>query len=381
MELPFKLGRGTQALLLLGSTVIIAFGLKSAAAVVTPLLFAALVAAATTPVVALLQRWRVSTPLAVALTVVLVLAALVGLGALVMLAGTDLTASLPRLEASLLKIQRQLVFGLQSHGLARAAASLATVDARDLIGAVFTGLVLGMPGVLSGLAVVFFVSVFILMEAATFPSKLSRALGWEPDRFIDARRAITEVQKYLFVKSATSAATGLLCGVWCLAVGLDNAVMWGLVTFLLNYIPVVGSVFVTVLAGLAGLVQLGAADGLVLLGGLAVINVLIGYLLEPRVLGRAVGLSPLVVIVSIVFWGWMLGPSGALLSVPLTMGVKIVLAHTEDLRWLAVLLGPGEGRHEHEYAEQQRLTRLTRRSDGPPTIQSALPSSPSVRPE
>ncbi|MBN1606402.1 MAG: AI-2E family transporter [Polyangiaceae bacterium] len=381
MELPIKLGRGTQALLLLGSAVIIALGLKSAAAVVTPLLFAALVAAATTPVVALLQRLRVPTPLAVAITVLLVLGALVGLGALVMLAGTDLSASLPRLEASLLKVQRQLASGLQSHGLARVATSLATLDARDLIGAVFTGLVLGMPGVLSGLAVVFFVSVFILMEAATFRSKLSRALGWDPDRFIDARRAIAEVQRYLFVKSATSAGTGFLCGVWCLAIGLDNAVMWGLVTFLLNYIPVVGSVVVTVLAGLAGLVELGVADGLLLLGGLAVINVLIGYLLEPRVLGRAVGLSPLIVIVSIVFWGWLLGPSGALLSVPLTMGVKIVLAHTEDLRWLAVLLGPGEGRHEHEYAEQQRLTRLTRRSDGPPTIKNSLPPTGPAHPD
>jgi AI-2 transport protein TqsA len=381
MELPTKLGRGTQSLLLLGSAVVIAFGLRSAAAFLTPLLFAALVAAATTPVVALLQRWRVSTSVAVALTVLLVLGALVGLGALVMLAGTDLSASLPRLEVSLLHIQRQLVVGLKSHGLASAATSLATLDARDLIGAVFTGLVLGMPGVLSGLAVVFFVSVFILMEAATFRSKLSRALGWDPDRFIDARRAIAEVQRYLFVKSATSAGTGLLCGVWCLAVGLDNAVMWGLLTFLLNYVPVVGAVVATVLAGLAGLVQLGVGDGLLLTGGLAVINVLIGYLLEPRVLGRAVGLSPLVVIVSIVFWGWLLGPSGALLSVPLTMGVKIVLAHTEDLCWLAVLLGPGEGRHEHEYAEQQRRTRLTRRSDGPPTMQSTLPPSRSARPE
>lgn len=373
MQVPANIGRGTQALLLLGSAVIVAFGLKAAAPIITPLLFAVLVAAATTPVVALLQRWRVSTPLAVALTVLLVLGLLVGLGALVMLAGTDLSASLPRLEAGLLKAQRQVAVGLESHGLARVATSLATLDARDVIGAVFTGLVLGMPGVLSGLAVIFFVSVFILMESTTFRSKLSRALEWEPDRFLDARRAIAEVQKYLFVKTATSAGTGLLCGVWCLAMGLDNAVMWGLVTFLLNYIPVVGSIVATVVAGVVGLVELGVAEAVLLVGGLTLINVLIAYLLEPRVLGRAVGLSPLVVIVSIVLWGWLLGPGGALLSVPLTMGVKIVLAHTEDLHWLAVLLGPGEGKHEHEYAEQRRLSRLTRRSDGPPTIKGSLP--------
>jgi AI-2 transport protein TqsA len=88
-----------------------------------------------------------------------------------------------------------------------------------------------------------------------------------------------------------------------------------------------------------------------------VIHNIIGNVIEPKVLGRALGLSPLVVMLSIVFWGWLLGPVGALLSVPLTMVVKIVLANTEDLRWAAVLLGPGDGREEAEYAEERRRSR------------------------
>ena len=377
MELPGSLGAGTKALVVLAAVVVVAFGVKAAASVLTPLMFAALLAAAMAPVVALLQRMKIPTALAVTLTVLVILGVLVGLGALVSLAASDLTDSLPRLEASVFRLQRQVVLWLESQGLARVAAAATNFDARDLGSAAVTGIVLGMPAVLSSFAVVFFVTVFILLESTTFRSKLHRALQWQPERYADARHAIGEVQKYLFAKTVTSAITGLLVGGWCFVVGLDNSVLWGLLTFLLNYIPVFGSIVATVLATASALVQLQLANGLVVLTGLTIINMLIGYLLEPRVLGRAVGLSPLVVVVSIVFWGWVLGPLGALLSVPLTMVVKIVLAHTEDLRWVSVLLGPGEGKHEEEYALQRRLTRLARVSDAPPssTPFSAPPES------
>jgi hypothetical protein len=116
-----------------------------------------------------------------------------------------------------------------------------------------------------------------------------------------------------------------------------------------------------------------------------VINAAIGNLLEPKVLGRAVGLSPLAIVISIVLWGWILGPIGALLSVPLTMVFKIIAAHTEDLRWLAVLLGPGEGRDEQRYVEERRRTRLSRTSVGSPSVPPPPPLSeappPSVPPQ
>lgn len=381
MDLPGHLGAGTKALIVLAAAVVVAFGLKAAASVLTPLMLAALVAAATTPIVALLQRARIPTALAVTVTVLLVLGVLVGLGGLVTLAASDLTDSLPRLEASVFRAQSQLVHWLEGQGLPRMALAATNFDTRELGGALFTWAVLGMPAALSSFAVVFFVAVFILLESTTFRSKLRRALQWQPERYADAQHAIVEVQRYLFAKTVTSAITGFLAGGWSFFMGLDNSVLWGLVTFLLNYIPVFGSIIVTVLATLSSLLQLSIADALGVLVGLTVINMLIGYLLEPRVLGRAVGLSPLVVVVCIVFWGWVLGPLGALLSVPLTMVVKIVLAHTEDLRWVAVLLGPGEGKQEEEYALQRRLSRFARMSDAPPGSEPfSRPADPSLTP-
>jgi len=116
-------------------------------------------------------------------------------------------------------------------------------------------------------------------------------------------------------------------------------VLWGLLAYLLNYIPTVGQIIAAVPAITLALIQLGPGQALVVAGGFGAINLAIGAV-EPRVMGQALGLSALVVLVSMVVWGWLLGPVGALVSAPLTMVIKHSLAHSEDLRWMADLLGP-----------------------------------------
>ena len=371
----FRIGGGSKAVLLFAAATIVVYGMKAAASLLVPLLFAALIAAATTPVVALLTRKGIPQFIAVAVTVVVVLGGLAGIGALVSVAGSDVTQTLPKLEATAIGAQRGFVVWLQRNGLVRLAASAATFDAREIVGSAVKSLMLEVPGLLSSFGVVLFVVIFILLETTTFRRKLRRALQWFPERFEDIQQTIGEVQKYLFVKTAVSVATGLLCATWCIAVGLGHPVLWGLLAFLLNFVPVFGSVVITLVATLAGFAELGFAGGLGVFAGFFVVNNAIGNIIEPRVLGRALGLSPLVIIVSIVVWGWVLGPVGALLSVPLTMVGKIVLAHTEDLRWVSILLGPGEGKDEEDYAEQRRLSRLSRFSNPPPW--SACTAGPS----
>jgi len=116
-------------------------------------------------------------------------------------------------------------------------------------------------------------------------------------------------------------------------------VLWGLLAFMLNYVPNIGSIIAAVPAVLFALVQLGVGGALATTAVFAVVNVVIGSLLEPRFLGRGLGLSTLVVFISLVFWGWVLGPVGMFLSVPLTMTVKIALGANEGTRWVAVFLG------------------------------------------
>ena len=137
-----------------------------------------------------------------------------------------------------------------------------------------------------------------------------------------------------------SLITGVTVTIWVYVLGLDFPILWGIVAFLFNYIPNIGSIIAAVPAVLLALVQFGLGKALVVTLGYVVVNVIMGNFVEPRVMGRGLGLSPLVVFLSLIFWGWIFGPVGMLLSVPLTMIVKIAFQHSPEMRWLAVLLGP-----------------------------------------
>jgi predicted PurR-regulated permease PerM len=146
------------------------------------------------------------------------------------------------------------------------------------------------------------------------------------------------VQRYLAVKTTVSLVTGAAIAIWTGLVGLDFALVWGLLAFLLNYIPTIGSIIAAAPAVLLATVQLGLGPALLVGVGFLVVNTVLGNIVEPALMGRAVGLSTLVVFTSLVFWGWVWGPVGMLLSVPLTMIVKIFLENSDELRWIAVLL-------------------------------------------
>ena len=136
-----------------------------------------------------------------------------------------------------------------------------------------------------------------------------------------------------------SAATGLVLGLWASVMNLEFPLLLGLIALVLNYVPTVGSMIAAVPAVLLSIVLFGSVPhALGVAMGYVVVNVLFGNILEPNLLGRRLGLSTLVVILSLLFWGWAWGPLGALLSVPLTVMVKIWLENTHDLRWVAVLL-------------------------------------------
>ena len=126
--------------------------------------------------------------------------------------------------------------------------------------------------------------------------------------------------------------------------GLDFPLLWGLLAFLLNYIPNIGSIIAAVPAVLLALVQIGPGRAIVIAGGYVAINLLIGNLIEPRVMGQGLGLSTLVVFLSLIFWGWVLGPVGMLLSVPLTMTLVMALESQEDTRRYALILTRSKSR-------------------------------------
>jgi AI-2 transport protein TqsA len=151
---------------------------------------------------------------------------------------------------------------------------------------------------------------------------------------------VGNVKHYMAIKTLISLATGTFVAILLAIIGVNYAILWGLLAFALNYVPNIGSIIAAVPAVLLAIVQLGVLKALVVAAGYVGINIIMGNFLEPRFMGRGLGLSTLVVFLSLLFWGWVLGPVGMLLSVPLTMTAKIALESRDDTRWIAVLLGP-----------------------------------------
>ena len=185
-------------------------------------------------------------------------------------------------------------------------------------------------------------TVFILAEEVGFSDKFRHAYRDSEKTLVAIGRFTKSVNQYIAIKSALSLLTGFLIFIWLLILDVDYPVLWALMAFLLNYVPTLGSILAAIPAVLLALVQLGPFSALLVGLGYFAVNVVVGNVLEPRITGKGLGLSALVVFLSLVFWGWVLGPVGMLLSVPLTMTVKIALESFEETHWLGVMLGAGK---------------------------------------
>lgn len=323
---------------MLAAVVGVCAGIKLAAPVLIPFLLALFIATVTAPLALWLAAHGVPRVLAVIVAVMLDLGAVAGFAALV---GTSVSAfyeQLPVYQRELARLIERTYVWLASYGVTVPPRPFDVWgDPRQLM-SLITALIGGIASAVSNLVLVLLIVVFMLFEATGLREKLARILL--PGSLGRVAGAAREVNKYLLVKTATSLATGILVGVWCAVWKVDLPLLWGLLAFLLNYIPNVGSIIAAIPPTLLAILQHGLGPSMAVAAGYLVVNFTIGNILEPRILGRALGMSPLVVFLSIVFWGWLLGPVGALLSVPLTMTLKIFLANTEDGHWIAVLLEP-----------------------------------------
>jgi predicted PurR-regulated permease PerM len=334
-----KLGPGEKTVLLLAGFVIVIAGLRYAEPLLMPLSLAIVIATLSTPIIRWLQKKRVPQVLAILLAVLLDLSVIGGVITLVGSSLNGFTAALPRYQTGLSVAASDSIRWLDAHGLHLSNEVNARVTGLSAVWDLVGVLLRSLMNVVSSSLLVLLLVVFILFEIGRWRLKLGYAMG---DPHADMRKfskVASELQKYLLVKTGMNLITGILCGAWAAVLGVDFPVLWGLIAFLLNYIPTIGSIIAGVPVMLLAWLQFGPASAVVAISGYAVINVALGSVVEPRIMGRALGLSPLVVFVSMVFWFWLWGPIGALLSAPLTMGIKIALAQTADLRWVAIMLG------------------------------------------
>jgi AI-2 transport protein TqsA len=334
-----KPGLGARSLLTMASIVLVMAGLRAASSILLPLAVSVFIATMSLPLLFWLRARKVPTAVAVLLVVLGNLALLAGIGFLIGGSATDFVRQLPKYQDRLSDMTRGAMGWLEAHGVRVPDWRLELIDPNAIVSVAQTTLQ-GVTAVLSNTFLVLIITTFILLEAATLPAKLQKAMEgreFDPGRFAKVTR---EVQQYVVIKSLISLGTGIAVAIWVAALGVDFPVLWGVVAFVLNYIPAFGSILAAIPAVLLATVDLGIGWAAIVAAGYLVINMVFGNILEPQLMGRRLGLSPLVVLLSLLFWGWLWGPVGMLLSVPLTIIVKILLENTGDLHWIAVLLGP-----------------------------------------
>ncbi|MEW8014025.1 MAG: AI-2E family transporter [Candidatus Sedimenticola endophacoides] len=330
----------TSLLLSLAAFVIVVAGMREAQALLVPFLLAGFIAIVAAPAMFHLCRRGLPAPLALVLVILGIFSAGMLLGVLVGGSLDDFSARLPEYQAKLKSQTTQLLQWLQGLGLPLPEQALGNLlDPARAMAMAAQGLS-SLGSLLTNTFLILLTVVFILLEASSFPGKLRLILSDFDRSIVHFDRFTDNIKRYMAIKSATSLLTGAAIALWLWAFGLDYPLLWGVLAFLLNYVPNIGSIIAAVPAVLLALIQLGSGGALWCAAGFLLVNNLVGNVIEPRFMGRGLGLSSLVVFLSLVFWGWVLGSVGMFLSVPLTMTIKIALDSHERTRWLAVLLGP-----------------------------------------
>lgn len=326
-------------LLTCAAVVIIIAGMRAAAPLLTPFLLALFLAVIAAPPLYFLHHRGLPSWAALLLVIFVLVAVLVVLGAIIGGSLNDFSVHLPEYEQKLRDQVKDFLLWLQGMGIVIPAEAFRNLldPARAMN---FAGQILSsLGGLLANAFLILLTVIFLLFEASQLPAKLKMVLD-NPRPALKQLQAISaNINNYMAIKLATSLVTGFGIGLWLWFLGVDFPVLWGTVAFLLNFVPNIGSIIAAVPAVLLALVQLGVGSAIWAALGYLLMNTLVGNILEPKVMGRGLGLSTLVVFLSLVFWGWVLGPVGMFLSVPLTMTLKIAVDSSPNTRLLAVLLG------------------------------------------
>jgi predicted PurR-regulated permease PerM len=329
-------------LLVAGAFVVVVAGLKAASNLVTPFLLAVFIAVLVVPPMHYLRSHGLPGWAAMLVVVAVLLGAS---GAIVGLFSGSLSAfnaSLPDYQERLKGLTGELDTWLDTIGIHVSRQTLnSLIDPARIFG-MAAELIRGLGGVLTNAFLILLTVIFILFEANSLPSKLRAALRQPEASLANLQEVMHTINRYMFLKFCTSLLTGVLLWAWLRFLGVDFPAMWGMLAFLLNFVPTIGSIIAGVPPVMLALIQLGLNEALLVTLGYMLVNIGIGNFLEPRVMGRGLGLSTLVVFVSLVFWGWVLGPAGMFLSVPLTMALKIAFGAHAQTYPIAVMLGPAE---------------------------------------
>jgi predicted PurR-regulated permease PerM len=330
-----------RILVTMASLVVIVAGISAAQAILVPFFFAVFVSVISYGIFFRLKRFGLSSFLASVVILVLLVIMIVSLIYMVQTAISQFGSTIGSLQEQFIAVQASVDKILADLGVPILSEIIG--DNFDFESAMqfFLSLLSAMGSMLTYALLVLAMVMFILMEAAHFPEKLQEAFK-EPGPINEFIQKINQsIEQYFFIKTVLNLLSGLFVGLWAMLFGVEFAILWGLLTFLLNFIPYFGAIIAAIPLVVFALLTAGLLPAVAMIIAFIVLSLVIGNFIEPRYLGRGMDLSILVIFISMLFWGWILGPLGMIFTVPLTVAIKIVLEIDERTHWIAVLLSAG----------------------------------------
>jgi predicted PurR-regulated permease PerM len=343
-DIKFELSPALRFIIAGAGLIIITFGMKNSSSILNPFFLALIIAISIAPLIGWLHRKGMPSWLALLTTLLLLILFLVALIVLLTVSVTELVNTLPTYADSADQIKESIQSFLANLGLSASSleSAVSVFDPSKLLG--FFGALLADVGKALGNAVfMLLILVFMLFDAGGFPTKLRK--GIEPGNPLLARltKFNDDIRHYVVITTQINFMVGVVDATFLMIIGVDFAILWGLLAWLLGYIPSIGFWLALIPPTLIALLELGWQQALIVFLGYVLINGSVQNFLQPKLMGGGLNLSPLVITISLFFWAWVLGLLGALLAVPLTLAVKeIVLDSSDDTRWLSTVMGSGE---------------------------------------
>ena len=329
-----------QVLLILASFTVIVAGMKAAESIIVPFLLAIFISIVASPPFFYLQKKGIPKAIALLIVILAFLFFIFLIGLLIGTSVNDFTSKVPVYQQKLQSQTQAVVIWLIEKKFIEPDFQLSNVFNPSSVLKMIGDTLNQVSGLFANGFLILLTVLFMMLEITSIPVKLKKVSSNPENSILRVQSVFQNINKYIAIKTWISLGTGLLVYFLLLIIGVDYPLLWAVLAFALNYIPTIGSIIALVPPVLLTIIQLGIIESLIVLVGYLVINTIMGNILEPKFMGKGLGLSTLVVFLSLIFWGWVLGPIGMLLSVPLTITIKIALDSSDETKWLAVLLGP-----------------------------------------
>lgn len=337
-----SINNNSNTALSIASFIIIFAGIMYAQSMVTQILMALFISIICAQPITWLQKKKVPQSLAITMVFIGIIAVFIGFGELISTSLSSFSEDAPKYEKNLQEMGESVLLIANDMGIKISTDEMTTLFDPSKVMSLTAGFLGQLGGFMGNAFTIFFLVLFLLMELDSFSIKSLAIVKGSKDSLSFFNAIGKNIRHYLSIKTMTSLLTGGLIWISLAIIGVDYAIIWALIAFLFNYIPNIGSIIAAIPAVLFTLVQLGFGGVIWTTVVFLVVNVVVGSVIEPKIMGKGMGLSTFVVFLSLLFWGFMLGTVGMFLSVPLTMAIKIILERNPNTVWIAILLGTEE---------------------------------------